>query len=184
MQPVQRFLHPLFPVPGVQCLDAVLQGVQIQTVGTTQIEIARGPGIGQAQAGRFEHRALQIQDGFLGHIGHPQPGLDLQGAVIRLLQAGKYLQQRRLAGAVAPDQPHAFLDLERKVGVIKQRNMAISQLRIQQSDECHGKVRVRSVTIIPAHEVMRRWVDGAPMQGILLGAPLHTYVCPAHEPKG
>ena len=77
VQAVKRLLHPLFPVPGVQCLDAVLQGIQIEAVFTAQIEIARGASIGQTHTGRLEHRALQVQHWLLRYIGDAQTGLCL-----------------------------------------------------------------------------------------------------------
>ncbi|MCY1367257.1 hypothetical protein D9M69_541850 [compost metagenome] len=152
MQAVKRFLHALLPVPGVQRLDAVLQSVQIETVFTAQIEVACGPGVGQTHAGRFKHRAVQVQHRLLRHISHAQTGLGLQRAVVRFLQCRQYLEQRRLARAVAPNQADPFLGFKSEVGVVEQRDVAKGQLRVLQSDECHGRVRVRSAAIIPVHQ--------------------------------
>jgi len=49
---------------------------------------------GKSGTGCVEHRGMRVKAGFLRNIGDAQVLLKLQGAVIGLVQAGQYLQQR------------------------------------------------------------------------------------------
>ncbi|MCY1560542.1 hypothetical protein D9M68_976840 [compost metagenome] len=60
MKSVQGLFHPLFPVPGVECLDSVLQRIEIQPIRTTQIQVARRACVGQPNACGFKHGGLQV----------------------------------------------------------------------------------------------------------------------------
>ncbi|MCY1537888.1 hypothetical protein D9M68_734000 [compost metagenome] len=90
---MQCFLHPLFPIPGIQRLDAVLQCVEVESLCPAQIQIPRRPRVRQAHAGRLKHSGLQIKNGLLRNIGNAQAGLHLQCSVIGLLQGSKNLEQ-------------------------------------------------------------------------------------------
>ena len=94
--------------------------------------------VGDACAGGREDGGLRIEHRLLRDIGDAQALLQLQGAVVGLLQAGQDLEQRGLARAVAPDQADALARLEREIRVIQQGHMAEGQLRVEKSNECHG----------------------------------------------
>ena len=97
----------------------------------------------------------EIEHGLLRDVGDAKALLQLQGAVVGPLQPRQDLQQRGLARAVAPDQADALAGLERKVGVIEQCDVAVGQLRVQKSDQCHG------AGDYPAGAGMFRWPGSA-----------------------
>ena len=65
--------------------------------------------------------------GLLGQVAHGGVGLEEAQAVIGLDFAGGDFQQRRFAGAVAPDQAQPVAALHREVGGIDQRLAAKSE---------------------------------------------------------
>ena len=111
-----------------------------------QIHFARGllvlgqqaPHVGQAFGDGLEHRVPRFQRGLLRHVGHRHAALALQLAVIGLLQAGQYLQQRRFAGPVAAYQSHPFLRLQGEVAVVQQGDMSKGQTGLLQSKKRHA----------------------------------------------
>ena len=72
---------------------------------------------------------------FLRQVTHRYAGLDKAGAVVRLDETGSDLQERRLAGAVAPDQTHAFACGHRKIGTLQERRTAKGQGNTGELDE-------------------------------------------------
>ena len=54
---------------------------------------------------------------------------DRNRAVIERLQPGKYLEQRRFAGAVGPDKPNAVLGRNEPIEVFEQELVAVSLAR-------------------------------------------------------
>ena len=75
--------------------------------------------------------------GLLRHIGDAQALLELQRAVVGLLQPAQDLEERRLAGAIAADQADALRFDEREVRMVEQRDVAERELRVEECDECH-----------------------------------------------
>ena len=142
VQPLQGFLDALLPVPAVLRLDRALQRVEVAlrrgcTGRSSAITSATPARAAWKTVGfRFQHR-------FLRHIGDAQALLQLQDAVVRLLQARQDLEERGLAGAIAPDQADAFAGFEREIRVVEQRDVAEGQLRVEKGDQCHGGAIIR-----------------------------------------
>ena len=66
----------------------------------------------------------------LRNVADAQALRHLQQPVVEPFKPGDDLQQRRLAGAVATNQPETLARFERQRSVIEQRDMAIGELRI------------------------------------------------------
>ena len=94
----------------------------------------------QSRTRRSEYGGARIEHRLLSHIRDPHALLKLQRAVIGGLEAAQYLEQGRLAGAVAADQPDAFALLEREVSVIEQGDMAEGELSVEQGDKGHAVI--------------------------------------------
>ena len=139
-QALQGFFHALFPGPAVQCLDAALQLVQRVRIGGLQIALAQFQHLGQTGTDGFEHGVLRVQHGLLRDIDNAHALLQLQVAIIGMLQPAQDAQQRRLAGTVAANQADALGGLEGKIRAIQQGHMAKSQMRVQQGNQCHGGI--------------------------------------------
>src|SRR5205085_2143179 len=57
--------------------------------------------------------------------------------IVELEFAGDDFQQRRFAGAVAPDEADALAGFERKIRVIEQRHVTEGELGGREGDDCH-----------------------------------------------
>ena len=110
VQPMQGLLDPLLPVPAVLVFDRALQFVQVSVAGGVQVD--PGDDVGDSRAGGLEHGRIGFEHRLLRHVRDAHPGLQLQNAVVGFFHAGQDLQHRRLAGAVAPDQPDALAGLQ------------------------------------------------------------------------
>ena len=130
VQALQRLVHPAFPVPAVQRLDAGLDRVQVVAGLMRLVAGAQGLGFGHALAHHLEHRGTGREVGLLRHIEAAHVLLRLQQAVVQLFQAGQHLEQRRLAGTVAADQRDPFTRLQRKARAIEQRDVAEGQMGV------------------------------------------------------
>jgi hypothetical protein len=137
VQAVQRLLDALLPVPGVVGLDLRLQCIQVHALRTGQIELAHGDHLRQPGAGGGEHIRIHVQGRFLRHIRDAQVLLELQHAVVGLLQAPENLEEGRLARTVAADEADAFRGLKGEVRMIEQRDVTERQLGVEECDECH-----------------------------------------------
>jgi len=126
VQALQGFFDALQPVPAVLGFDQRLQAIQVAFAAGVLVQHRHQRG--QAFAHRLEYGMRRIELRFLGHIGQAQILPVLQGAVVHLFHSTQNLQQRRLAGAIASDQAHTFVLLQRKAGFVQQGNMAESQL--------------------------------------------------------
>ena len=136
----QGGFHALLPVPGVQGLDAGLQGVQVDAVGMVFIGLAHRTGLGHALADGLEHGVAGLEHRLLWHVADAQALGHLQQAVVELLQPGHHLQQAGLAGAVAADQSQAFTGLQRQAGGIEQGDMAVSEVGVRKREQSHGRI--------------------------------------------
>ena len=139
-QALQHLVHPLAPAPAVLRLDARLQCVQI--IGTCAPGFDQGAQRRQSLGDRIGHRGVGRQRRLLGDVGHRQIARHLQLAVIHALESPQNAQQGRLAGAVAPDQPHPLFRLEREIRVVQQRQVAERQLSIEQGEQGHERLRM------------------------------------------
>ena len=83
------------------------------------------------------HRALarHLAD-VLAEVADRHAGIDRHLAVVGLLLAGDHAEQRRLAGAVGPDQPRLLAFLEAHRGVDEQDLMAVLLADVVETD--HG----------------------------------------------
>ena len=138
LQLVQRLFDPLLPVPGIERLDLVLQRVEVDPRRMLQIQVAYQFGARQSFARDIEHARIAIQHRFLRHIGLAQAVLRLDHAIVGPLEARQYLEQRRLAGAVAAHETDALLRFEGEVLVIQQGHMPERQRYLIESDQSHA----------------------------------------------
>ena len=137
MQALQGLLDALFPHPAVEVFDARLQRVEVVARQVLLVALAQFAGLGRAFAGGLEDGGLGLEDGLLRHVGAAQPLLELQHAVVGLVQPSQDFQQRGFAGAVAPDQRHALAAVERETGAIEQRHMAEGEVGVGKGDQGH-----------------------------------------------
>src|SRR5215469_589983 len=137
MKAVEGLLDTLLPIPRIEGLDLRLKRVQIDAWCGRQILLAECDDVSEAGACGGEYVRIQVERRLLGNIGDPHLLLNLQCAVVGLLQSAQNLEERRFACAVSPDQANAFGLYEREVCVIQQRDVAECQLRVEKGDECH-----------------------------------------------
>lgn len=95
--------------------------------------------IGQPGGHRVEHRLPGGEFRLLRHIDRHEVLLPRDEAVVGFRQIRDDLQQRRLAGAVAADEPDALAGFEREVRVIEQRDVAERELRAGNGIKRHGE---------------------------------------------
>ena len=112
VQPVQHFVHALFPGPAAQRFEAGHDVVQIVGRVVQLKPFTQRAGLRHAHADGVKHADAGVEQRFLRDVDTAQAGLQLQDAVVGLVQPGQYLQQRRLAGAVAADKGDAFTVLQ------------------------------------------------------------------------
>ena len=125
----QRGLDALLPVPGVERLDARLQGIEIVARRMRLVALAQLARFGDALADRVEHRGAGREQRLLRHVADAQALRLLQQAVVELLEPGDDLEQRRLAGAVAADQADPLARFERQRGAVEQGDVAVREMR-------------------------------------------------------
>ena len=77
-----------------------------------EVQVAGFTGTCQPQACGVEYGGIRHQDGLLCHIGDAHAPLNLKCPVVGLLHRRQYLQQGRLASAIAANQPDALLGLQ------------------------------------------------------------------------
>ena len=109
VQALQRLAHPLLPVPAVESLNFALHRVQV--ANPLAVLVDQSPHARQPRADRFKNRCVRLQHRLLSHVGNAGVGLHLEAAVVGLFQTAQNFEQRRLAGAVAPDESDALLRL-------------------------------------------------------------------------
>ncbi len=131
MQTLQGFIHALLPVPGIQGFDFGLQRIQIHLRCAAEVQLTRLTRPRQPDARHLEYRGTGLHLWLLGHIGHAHAALDLHAPIVGFFEARQNFQHGRFARAIAPNQTHALLRFQRKIGVIQQRHMAECQLCIQ-----------------------------------------------------
>jgi hypothetical protein len=117
VQPVQRFVDALLQF---QPSCASIRPCRRRGRPGCGCSVDQVDDVGQRLAHRFEHRAVFVQQRFLGDEGDAQALLALQRRRRRALHAGQDLQQGGLAGAVAADQADALAGLQREIGVVQQ----------------------------------------------------------------
>ncbi|MGF6815244.1 hypothetical protein OKW33_002050 [Paraburkholderia atlantica] len=97
--------------------------------------------LGETGGDRFEHGVVGVELGLLRHVDRAQVLLTRDEAVVGFGQIGDDLQQRRLACAVAPDQPDALARFEREIRVIEQRDVTERELGSGNGVKRHGNGR-------------------------------------------
>lgn len=97
--------------------------------------------VGQAGGDDIEHGGVEIELGLLRHVDGRELALTRDEAVIGRGEARDDLQERRLAGAVAADQPDALARFQREIGVVEQCDVAERELRVRDGIKRHGKTR-------------------------------------------
>ena len=97
-----------------------------------------GERLGHAFTDGFEHAVTGLEHRFLRHVADAHALRHLQQAVVELFEAGDDLQHRRLAGAVAADQPEAFAGFKREGSTIEQGHMAIGEVGVGEGKDSHG----------------------------------------------
>ena len=76
-----------------------------------RLEVRGAVADGRPEVRRRHERGVEV--GLLGQQPDRQPALALDGAAVRLVAAGRDPEQRRLAGAVRPDEPDPVVDRDR-----------------------------------------------------------------------
>jgi hypothetical protein len=89
---------------------------------------------------RIEHGGLRIEHRFLLDVGNLEALLHHEQAIVEARAARNDFQERRLAGAVTPDQADAFAGFKGKISVVEQRNVAESQLRGGEGNDSHDPI--------------------------------------------
>ncbi len=129
VQSVQRFIHPLLPVPAVQRLDFALHRIQVTmplAILFNQADHAR-----QTCADSYKDSSIRIQLRLLRHVGNAGVVLHLQRAVVGLFHAAQYFEHAGLARAIAANQAHALLRFKGKISVVEQGNVSECQLCVK-----------------------------------------------------
>ena len=135
---MQRLVDALLPGPAIEGFEARLQRVEIVARLMALEALAQALGLGHAFADRIEHGQRAGEFRFLRNIEAAQALLHLQHAVVRALEAGEDLQQRRLAAAVAADQPDALAAIDRQRRAVEQRHMAIGEVGVGEGQQGHA----------------------------------------------
>ena len=104
VQSLQGLIDALLPGPAAQRFEPRLQGVQIVVGSVRLVARAQPARLGHAFGDGVEHRHARRERRLLRDVDAARAALHLQQAIVELLQARQDLQQRGLAGAVAPDQ--------------------------------------------------------------------------------
>ena len=92
----------------------------------------------QAERHGVEHRRVRVERGFLHDAGDAGAGGDPGVAAVQVRLSGQDAKQRRLAGAVAPDEPDAFARVDLELGILQQRMVAERQAGARQRDQRHA----------------------------------------------
>ena len=79
----------------------------------------------QSLDGGFENRVARFEHRFLRNESDAQSRPPPYPAIVGRGQPGEDLQQARLAGAVAADQPDAAARLDYQIGVVQQRHVTV-----------------------------------------------------------
>ena len=108
-------MRRVFEAGEAQLLDQVAGDIVVILGKETALDIAQG----RVVAGKIR---------LLRQIAHHRARLHEDAARIRLNQFRRYLQKRRFAGAVAPDQRDALAGRHRQVGARQERGAAEGQL--------------------------------------------------------
>ena len=96
----------------------------------------------KAQRDRVVHGTERVLGGLLRDPRDANLGCLPKLTIVQLRPSGKHAQHRRLAAAVAPDQPDAFARVESEGGVVQKLMVTEGEARVVQGDEGHrGKVR-------------------------------------------
>ena len=128
---LQEFVEPRFARPQ----RAVV--VHVREIAAQHQRLA------QRLGGRQHRLLLDARD------GQARPALHFAGIERNLSE--QRAQQRRLAGAVAADEPDAIAGLDGDRSAIEQRMQAEREFRVLEGDQCHGgsttdwRVRARSI---------------------------------------
>ena len=120
----------------VVALDGMAQAVEL---GEQRAELAQAAG-DDVEGGALEHRAGAL----LGEPADTQPGAGHDLASLRFDLAGDQAQQRRLAGAVAPDQAEPLAAVDRQPGPVEQRAPGQVVTDVSQGQQ-HGRVATEGV---------------------------------------
>ncbi len=143
----QRGLHLLLPVPAVERVELRVQRGEVVAGGVLLVAAAQRARVGQAVGDRVEHRRRRLQRRLLRHVRAAQALRALQLARIQPLAAGQHLQQRRLAAAVAADQPAALLRLQHQRRVVQQRRVAVGEVGVGQGQQRHRGSRAADARV-------------------------------------
>jgi hypothetical protein len=84
-----------------------------------------------------EHGPRVLKWGVLREPSDAQAGLPPDAARVRRQLAADDLQQRRFAGAVAPDDADALAGLNLEAGVVEQRKVSEGERHVIERDEGH-----------------------------------------------
>ena len=90
-----------------------------------------------AQQEALPHRRRVRQRRLLLDERQPQAVAQPEIAAVQGHRAGDDSEQRRFAGAIAPDQPDALVRVHREGGAIEERQVAMGELRVGKGQDRH-----------------------------------------------
>ena len=96
----------------------------------------------EAERDGIEDREIRVERRLLHHACDARAGRDPGVAGIQIGDSRQDAQQRRLAGAVAADEPDAFAGIELEIGGVEQRMVAERQAGARQRQERHARLKL------------------------------------------
>ncbi len=140
-RPAAAFVEPaLQRIHAGQARGAIAVRKQRQCVMVVRQQPAFVP---ESERHGIEDREIRIERRLLHHAGDARAGRDPGVAGIQVGDSGQDAQQRRLAGAVAADEPDAFAGIELEIGGVEQRMVAERQAGARKGDQRHAGSRQR-----------------------------------------
>src|SRR5690606_21120413 len=138
-------LDLLLEAPAAFGLDAALEVLQLPQPGAIQpgggaalVLVDQRLQVRQPAGDVLVHAQIEGVGKRLLELADAQPVLAPDLARVRLLLAGDDAQQCRLAGAVAADQAHALVRLQRERGVTQQRLVPDVERDVVEDEQGHG----------------------------------------------
>ncbi len=95
----------------------------------------------ESQRDGFVHGVIAGEGGLLLEQRNARLRCHPALAIVERRGTGQHAEQRRLAGAVAPDEAHVLARLDLELGVIEQRKMAVRETRMGEGEDRHERSR-------------------------------------------
>ena len=152
-EPGQRLVHALVERVAAEDVEAVLEVGVVGAAGVTLVlealelhghplEMRRAMAHGGPEVRRGHERLVEVR--LLAEEAEAQAALARGDATVRLVDARRDPEQRRLAGAVRPDQAHALAGGDRRGDLVEDHERADLADDPLEPDERHGPPRFDS----------------------------------------